>query len=99
MTSIPLDVWISKEEFVRVFGKSEKYYEYYGHKSGGPERLEICNRYGLGYVMRSLGPDRGWQWGGDFESVGLGNRYYAYDQTNGLTSSGDILATNHGIGQ
>lgn len=97
LSSIPLDVWISKEDFVRLFNKSEKYYEYYGYNSGGQERLDICARYGIGYVIRSLGPDRAAQWGGDFLNIGLRNRYYAYDQTNGLLSSGDIIATNRGV--
>jgi len=97
LSSIPLDVWISKEEFVRNFNKSEKYYEYYGYNSGDAARLETCKKYGIGYVIRSLGPDRKAQWGGDFLNIGLRNQYYAYDQTNGLNSSGDIIATNRGV--
>ncbi|MFH1738274.1 MAG: prepilin-type N-terminal cleavage/methylation domain-containing protein [bacterium] len=97
MSSIPLDVWVRNDEFRLIQGKSVAYYEYWGYKSGGVARLEACNRYGLGYAMRSIGPDHALQWNSDFDALGRGERSFAYSSSNGLTSLGDILATNLGV--
>ena len=97
MTSVPLDVWVQKDEFRQLQGKSEKLYEYWGYKSGGASRLAVCKQYGFGYAMRSIGPDHALQWNSDFRALGMGERSFAYHSSNGLTSRGDILATNHGV--
>ncbi len=97
LSSIPLDVWVNQEQFRGIQGKTERFYEYYGYKSGSENRLRIANRYNIGYVMRSIGPDYALQWGGDFQSIGERKRWYAYDISNGVTSTGDFIATNRGV--
>ena len=97
MSSIPLDVWVRRDEFKLIQGKNVAYYEYWGHKSGGAARLKACQQYGLGYAMRSIGPDQALQWNSDFAALGRGDRSFAYSPSNGLASRGDFLATNHGV--
>ena len=100
ISSIPLDIWITKDKFVNSIGKMEKYYEYWGKFSRGKERIDVMTRYGMFYVMRSLGPDLDRDYGADgppLVNLGMRTGQYSYRRSNGLRSSGDFLATNRGI--
>ena len=82
------------------FGKRERYYEYWGKYSRGQERIDVMTRYGMFYVMSSMGPDLSRQFGADGQPlIELGERTgrLSYRTSNGLRSSGDFIATNRGL--
>ncbi len=96
MGSIPTDVWIPKKYEARlILEKNERYWEYWGaHIKAHDARMKP---FGMGYVMRSVGPDKKAQWGGQYEDVGERTGRYSYNSSNGLISVGDMLATNRGL--
>ena len=96
--TIPLDVWIPRQEQAPSIlrGKNERYFEYWGAGTGNTEH-PVMRQYGLGYVIRSVGPDLEETWLGDYQAVGRKTGAYTYDPTNGLISDGDIMASNRGL--
>ncbi|RJP25796.1 MAG: prepilin-type N-terminal cleavage/methylation domain-containing protein [Candidatus Omnitrophota bacterium] len=98
LTSIPLDVWIPRREEAQQIlrGKNERYFEYWGAGLGITTNA-VMIRHGLGYVMRSVGPDKLETWLGDYDALGRKTGQYTYDPSNGLTSIGDIMASNRGL--
>ncbi len=97
LTNIPLDVWIRSDESESVLrGKSEKYFEYWGAGYGKTTNA-VMIEYNLGYCLRSVGPDKAETWMGDYVALGQKTGEYTYDPSNGLTSIGDIMASNRGL--
>lgn len=97
LSSIPLDVWIRSDESGSVLrGKTEKYFEYWGSGYGVTTNA-VMKRYGLGYVIRSVGPDKTETWLGDYNAIGAKTGRFTYNPSNGLTSTGDIIASNRGL--
>ncbi len=98
LSTLPLDVWIPRREEAQQIlrGKMERYFEYWGAKYGNTDN-PVMMRYGLGYVMRSVGPDKEETWFGDYDAIGRKSGIYTYHTSNGLTSSGDIIASNRGL--
>lgn len=96
--AIPLDVWIPHrwEASSILRGKNERYFEYWGAGTGRTTK-PVMKKYGIGYAIRSVGPDKNEDWGGQYEDLGQRNGKYTYHSSNGLTSSGDIVATNRGL--
>lgn len=73
------------------------------HQGNGPGSFsyETAKRYGLGYVMISMGPDLGPNYDWENGWLTLGRRTYIpsspiYSPTNGVRSVGDIVTTNRG---
>ncbi len=96
MSTIPTDAWIPKRfEAQAILGKNERYWEYWGAHIKAQEA--IMRPYGMGYVMRSVGPDKEAQWGGQYVDIGERTGKYSYHSSNGLISSGDMLASNRGL--
>ena len=96
MNQIPLDVWVRTDQFVEIQGKKEKFYEYWGHRSGDDTRFLLSKKYNIGYIMRSIGPDLQLQ-GAGWEDFGERRYGWAYHPSNGLNSLGDFVATNRGV--
>ena len=98
LTSIPLDIWIPRRDQAPSIlrGKKERYFEYWGAGLGRTTNATMI-QYGLGYVMRSVGPDKEENWLGDYQAIGEKTGQYTFHPTNGLTSPGDILASNRGL--
>lgn len=92
----------------QVTSKNKNYFEYATHaaQGAGPQppidTYEIGLRYGIQYVMVSVGPDR--QYNFDYTTNAwqyIGSRRYygpspAYNPTNGTNSRGDIILSNRG---
>lgn len=98
LSGIPLDVWISRRQEAAAIlrGKNERYFEYWGAGTGVTTRQDMI-QYGIGYCLRSVGPDKEETWFGDYHALGQKTGQYTYDPSNGLASSGDIMATNRGL--
>lgn len=98
MSSIPLDVWIPRREQARdiLRGKNERYFEYWGAGTGITTRADM-RQYNIGYCIRSVGPDLEETWFGNYHALGRRTGEFTYDPTNGLTSIGDMMATNRGL--
>ena len=98
MSSIPLDVWIPRREEAAgiLRGKNERYFEYWGAGTGKTTNA-VMIKYNMGYMMRSVGPDKEETWLGDYEAAGRKTGQYTYDPSNGLISIGDIMASNRGL--
>ncbi len=93
----------------QVTSKSKNFFEYATHaaQGAGPQppidTYEIGLRYGIQYVMVSVGPDR--QYNFDYTNHAweyIGRRLYyasspAYSPTNGTNSRGDIIGSNRGF--
>lgn len=92
---------------VSLRGKDLSLFEYatYEASGGGPRNLRepyvAGIRYGLRYVMISLGPDLAYDY--DYTSgwTSLGQRHFfggspAYSPTNGTKSRGDLILSNRG---
>ncbi len=96
--SIPLDIWIPKrfEASNILRGKNERYFEYWGAGTGRTTN-EVMLRYGMGYVIRSVGPDKKETWLGYYEDLGAKTGKYSYSSSNGLISNGDFMASNRGL--
>ena len=96
--SIPLDVWIPQawQASAILRGKKERYFEYWGAGTGVATR-PIMKKHGIGYVIRSVGPDKEETWMGDYDSIAARDGKYTYSSSNGLTSTGDIIASNRGL--
>ncbi len=98
--SIPVDIWVDRPTFKSLFNKNVACFEYWGKFSRGQERIDVMTQYGMYYVMSSMGPDLSRQFSADGQplvELGMKTGRYTYDRSNGLHSSGDILATNRGI--
>ncbi len=96
--TIPLDVWIPDawQASAILNGKKERYFEYWGAGFGIATR-PIMKKNGVGYVMRSVGPDKEANWFGDYDSIAARDGRFTYSSSNGLNSSGDIIASNRGL--
>jgi hypothetical protein len=98
LSSIPLDVWIPRREEAPgiLRGKKERYFEYWGAGYGIATNPDMI-QYGIGYAIRSVGPDKTENWLGDYQALGQRTGSYTCDPSNGLVSVGDILASNRGL--
>ncbi|MGC9328486.1 MAG: prepilin-type N-terminal cleavage/methylation domain-containing protein [Candidatus Hinthialibacter sp.] len=98
LSTIPLDIWISRRQEAAgiLRGKNERYFEYWGAGYGVTTRADMI-QYGIGYALRSVGPDKEETWMGDYHALGQKTGQFSYDPSNGLTSIGDIIATNRGL--
>lgn len=96
LSSIPLDTWIRSYESNSVLGKSERYFEYWGSGYGNTEN-PVMKSSGLGYMLRSVGPDKEATWRGDYDSIKKRDQKYSYSPSNGIQSIGDIMASNRGL--
>ena len=99
ISTIPNDHWIADVgDTVGDMAIVLRYYEYWGKHSGGKFREVKFSKYGMGYVMRSLGPDLQPQMSTDgllhiYERTGR----LSYNSSNGVKSKGDFIATNRGM--
>ena len=100
LSSIPLDVWIpNRFEAPRILrSKTERYFEYWGAGYGKTTNT-VMVRHGIGYVIRSVGPDKKETWMGNYDSLGARDGRFVYATSNGLISTGDIIASNRGLEQ
>ncbi len=97
MASIPDDIWLPKALDPDT-AATLRYYEYWGKYSADRFRAKKFTTHGMGYVMRSLGPDLK----GQLSSDGLIEIYnrtgrLSYNASNGMRSAGDFIATNRGF--
>ncbi|MFH1737907.1 MAG: prepilin-type N-terminal cleavage/methylation domain-containing protein [bacterium] len=95
MASIPLDPYFIGSTAGAAHPKAVAYFQYAGPYGGRQDPRDAWRPSGTIYTMTSLGPDKvdqiGWSYPHD--------QAYAisYNLTNGLTSSGDIYMSNHGL--
>ncbi len=90
-----------KDYFTQKVGRADEgvnirtYYDY--------GKQDYITQNGLGFIMLSFGPDRDldmpWSTDSMDRLAGKGDLapYFLYDATNGLTSSGDFVASGHGV--
>ncbi|MFH1739181.1 MAG: prepilin-type N-terminal cleavage/methylation domain-containing protein [bacterium] len=101
--SIPHDTWLTEKthssETMYQLADNLRYFEYWGKFSKDEYRVKKWTEQGLFYLMRSLGPDliRQMESGNIYQIFRGGNRRISYNNSNGLNSRGDIIASNRGF--
>ncbi|MFB3787038.1 MAG: type II secretion system protein [bacterium] len=66
-------------------------------------QVDYIRKSGLGFVIISFAPDRGLDMPWTTDSMDILSKriasrsYFLYESSNGLTSSGDIIGTGHGL--